>query len=844
MRRLLIECLEARLPLTAEGSPYALDVSVETAGILGNVSAEAVWGDGSSTPLQVSSAPGRGSLVARFDYTYDTTGFFNDLGRRQILQAAADIVFSKFSDQLAAITPAGNNRWTQTFPHPSTGQQLSLEGGNIAANELVIYAGARDLPENQVAVGGPGGYGWRGTAAWGQVVAGRGQPNATGGSPTDFATWGGSLTVDPTVQWHLGSTTDGLTSQSYDFLSAVSHEIVHILGFGVSGSWNRLVSGNVFVGANSVAAYGGPVPLSGELSHWREGTASSGQEALMDPSLNNTGIRKLPTPLDLAGLADMGWSLVSQQARVAGSHTYGDNGNYPIEVIVIGDQAGRRTIPVATAAITNQPPTLVQGSDRVARQNSPLLLTNLGIFEDPGFGNSESFQYEIDWGDGSAVERGTATIDRVGSPGVKTAGSFDGSHTYAQTGSFRVRYRVTDDDGGSDEKSLNILVSGPPQIQLTLDREAVDEDAGANAASLQFILSGIDPSLPTTLSFTSSDLSEASIVPSIILPAGVVQGSVPINAVDDALLDGTQSVQLTAQLGSEVSAAATLQVRDREWIQLSLNPLFVREDAGPGAAVLRVTRSDVAEPTARQIFLSSSNELDATLPPSVLIPAGTAFIDVSITAVDDSELDGAKSVFFSAAAAGFSTVHIGLTCLDYEPIQWVAPNVEIHESPQSPGQTVALTVPGPVGVGGAVFSLQVNEANQIQLPASVTLAQGQQSVLVLLQPLDDAIVEGNKLLQVTATSQGYVSATLNILLIDDDRSPWTNSSNIYDVDGSQALDPIDVLQVINFLERNGPGTLPPNRDPLGPPYADVNGDGIISPIDVLIVINALQRSAG
>ncbi|MFN9912482.1 MAG: hypothetical protein ACK53L_07860, partial [Pirellulaceae bacterium] len=205
--------------------------------------------------------------------------------------------------------------------------------------------------------------------------------------------------------------------------------------------------------------------------------------------------------------------------------------------------------------------------------------------------------------------------------GVKTAGSFDGSHTYAQTGSFRVRYRVTDDDGGSDEKSLNILVSGPPQIQLTLDREAVDEDAGANAASLQFILSGIDPSLPTTLSFTSSDLSEASIVPSIILPAGVVQGSVPINAVDDALLDGTQSVQLTAQLGSEVSAAATLQVRDREWIQLSLNPLFVREDAGPGAAVLRVTRSAVAEPTARQIFLRSSNELDATLPPSVLIPA-------------------------------------------------------------------------------------------------------------------------------------------------------------------------------------------------------------------------------
>ena len=55
-------------------------------------------------------------------------------------------------------------------------------------------------------------------------------------------------------------------------------------------------------------SFGGPVPLSG-TSHWAEGTRSGGVEAAMDPTLT-VGKRKNFTPLDFAGLDDIGWDVL------------------------------------------------------------------------------------------------------------------------------------------------------------------------------------------------------------------------------------------------------------------------------------------------------------------------------------------------------------------------------------------------------------------------------------------------------------------------------------------------------------------------------------------------------
>ncbi|MEO8272413.1 MAG: dockerin type I domain-containing protein, partial [Aureliella sp.] len=72
--------------------------------------------------------------------------------------------------------------------------------------------------------------------------------------------------------------------------------------------------------------------------------------------------------------------------------------------------------------------------------------------------------------------------------------------------------------------------------------------------------------------------------------------------------------------------------------------------------------------------------------------------------------------------------------------------------------------------------------------------------------------------------------------------------NGLDVNADGFVSPIDVLQVINYLNTpSAPKTLI-LADATGlPPFVDVNGDGLVSPIDALTVINYLNsrpRAAG
>jgi len=838
------EALEPRLAMIAEGSSYAIDITLDTSAILGAISAEADWGDGSKTALAVASTPAVGPLKVRFDYSLDSSNYFNSQEKRDILQVAADMVFSRFSDSLDAITPSGTNTWTAVFPHPTTGALVNTNIGSVAANELVIFVGARALAGNALALAGGGGLAWRGTSAWGNTVTARGQVGGLGATPTDFGPWGGSLTVDSNTKWHFGATTQGLDSDEYDFLTAISHEFIHVIGFGISPSWNRLAASGQFFGPASISKYNGqPVPLSGSLDHWREGIVSQGLETLMDPTIESPGSRKLPTPLDLAGLVDIGWNLIAQQTRVSGSHTYGDDGTYLAQVILTGSRAGSRSTPIENVAVTNVAPTLNPQSNISQQVNVPFSLVDLGVFQDVGFGPSETFQFEIDWGDSSPKSVGAATIDQLGGPGVLTRGSFDGAHTYTQPGNYTVRYRVSDDNGGSAEQTLNIQATPAPELLLSIDRNEFREDAGSNAANLKIDAVGFDTSQPITVQLTNSDPTGVSLVGSVTIPAGSTSVTIGVSAVDDTLLDGTQTVQLSARFGSIESQPISIRVLDHETVTVQLNVTQVREDAGPGAAVLRVSRSNTDLSSPLDVQLTSSDTNTASVPLSITIPAGASSLDVSVSAIDNSIVQGNRIVLLSAAAANYFGSSASLTVLDYEPLQWVEQQLVLAESPSNPSSSITIQLPVPAPSSGITIDLSADDPTQLRFPAQITIPAGQTSASILISAINDDIVESPKVVKFFASSPGYTSASISVTVTDDDRSIWTNSANVYDVNGDGSVDSTDVLQVINFIRRFGQSALPSIREPLGPPFIDTNGNGVADPQDILVVINFMRRRA-
>ncbi len=218
--------------------------------------------------------------------------------------------------------------------------------------------------------------------------------------------------------------------------------LTNIGTFTDPGFDNPLNAGNVSNGGETVESFTYSI-------NWGDGTAMSAGNATVD----------------IAGSAG-----VLTAGSFDGSHTFADNGNYTITVTVFDDDGGQDQKSFQVAVL-NVSPTLAVVSNQTINEGSLLSLTNIGTFTDPGFDNPlntldpnnggetvETFTFTVNWGDGTSTDAGNATVDVIGSPGVLTAGSFDGSHTYADNGTYTVTVKVFDDDGGSDAKTFQVSV--------------------------------------------------------------------------------------------------------------------------------------------------------------------------------------------------------------------------------------------------------------------------------------------------------------------------------------------------------------------------------------------------
>lgn len=845
-RKVFFESLEARLPLTAEAESYLLAQSLDVSAIGGTVTGSIAWGDGTTSPATISNAPASSTLKIRFDYSLDTNNFFSTAERKNTLQAVADSITSKLTDTLLAIRPAGTDTWSAKFTNPSTGVVENKANLTIAQNEIVIFAGARNLGVAERALGDRGGYSVSSTSqTFVDTVRGRGQTGAYANPATDFGPWGGSISFDIDSPWHFGITPSGLDASEFDFASVSSHEIMHVLGFGLSDSWSNKVITTGFNGANAKAVYGGVVPLN-DAMHWKIGTVINGRTPIMTSEIQN-GVRNLPTRLDYAGLQDVGWQLSVPQVTAAGTHVYGDNGSFTANVTLNGSLYGSISYPFSVG-ITNVAPTFVNRSNATATANVPFSIVNIGQFTDPGFGSplatppkTETFNYSINWGDGTAINSGVATIDTLGNATTPTKGSFDGTHTYSSAGAFLVTMTVTDDDGGSKQQQFTINVNVPPKLTIAIDKTSIPEDAGVAAATLTVQREGLDTNVALVVSLSSSDTTELKLPASVTIPVGQSSVTVPIEAVDDTLLDGLIRVSLSAAAGTLASNVLAVDVLDREKITLTLNRNTFSENAGASAAILTVARSNTDRSLPLTVQLTSGDTTEASVPATVVIPANASSIDVGVTAVDDSLFDGTQELLLAAGASGYANATQSIFVTDYQPVSLLPQLLVLTEETAATQSTqVSIAIRSPAPAGGVTLKLAATPAGQLTLPATVTIPAGATQATFTVTAINDLLPERRQTIQIAATGTGVTAGSVDIAITDTDLPIWTNPANALDVDGSGSLDPLDVLTLINEINRNGSRALELGLGNQAP-YYDTNANGFLEPLDILLVINELNR---
>ena len=166
----------------------------------------------------------------------------------------------------------------------------------------------------------------------------------------------------------------------------------------------------------------------------------------------------------------------SAVSPIAADHAYGDQGTFTVTVTVTDDNGGIGTSSLTVTAL-NVTPEVRAGTDIGGLVGEDV--TFAGAFVDPGFDDTHTIIWTL--GDGTII-----------------ADDLTPTHTYASAGEFTATLTVTDDDGGPERDSIEVVIVDVAPI-----------DAALEASNLT--LSKDDPSAgePVTALFQVTNISGA-----------------------------------------------------------------------------------------------------------------------------------------------------------------------------------------------------------------------------------------------------------------------------------------------------------------------------------------------
>jgi hypothetical protein len=273
------------------------------AGTVESDGAPASGEDGSTTSSGPDAEAGTALPPVRFkiqlDYRYDRAGFFADPTRKQALEGACRIWGRLISDSFANVPKDTFIKVRDPEKPTEPAVALNIE---YEIDDLVVFVGSADLPSGVTGTSAP----TAGLSGITDTQLASSLDQRFNGAV--FQPWTAWITFDTTTSFHFDPSPElgaAVPAGKIDFVSVALHELGHVLGFGTAEAFKSKIVSKTFTGAKAQALFGGPLPLTTDLAHVPNASATGTRRMLMDQS-DSAGVRYLPSPLDLAALEDLG----------------------------------------------------------------------------------------------------------------------------------------------------------------------------------------------------------------------------------------------------------------------------------------------------------------------------------------------------------------------------------------------------------------------------------------------------------------------------------------------------------------------------------------------------------
>ena len=253
------------------------------------------------------------------------------------------------------------------------------------------------------------------------------------------------------------------------------------------------------------------------------------------------------------------------------------------------------------------------------------------------------------------------------------------------------------------------------------------------------------------------------------------------NRVEDGLMRSTISVPTTDSNSGNNTTTRLLRFAPL----LQGNDVSVTERPG-GTNALFLLQFSAPSPTPTTISVTVTS-VTATAGSDFVVPsatqisfaAGVTQQTFAVTVLDDAYFEGAESFQVSLSAASDVRVLIDRGNLlgvildnDPPPTLSVSAPVSISEASGILSNQGVVKLSAPLD-HDLVLTLTSSDTTELTVPSSVTIDATHTTATFDLRAIDDVVLDGPQIVKITATAQGFLSASTNITVTDNESAALT-----------------------------------------------------------------------